>query len=353
MELQCPNCGTRFRVDAELLRSQGTVVRCSICSTRFRAFPDPSQPPELIERGEPQTEPSPAPEPLTEERFEPEEEATAGEEAEPPPSQEIDAEESPPPEDESGGPDEGPEPEDEAEAPPEEGVEEEPEETPRQRKKREKAEAKAQKAQEKEQRKQAKAEAKAEKKRAKAEKKGGWGRFFLKLLALLLVLALLAELAYVFRVRLLGYAQPRAWAEYVRDELQERYGVDWQLPVAVTRYRVDGLAARRVELPSGKQVTVLQGSLVNTADFGQRPPRMAVEALGGGDRVLHRRTLSPGRPFEVEAAGDQGEAVLGRAWRHARQEFPGRFAAGDSQDFQLVLDGVPPGVRRFRVEMVN
>ena len=352
MELRCPNCGTRFRVDAELLREQGSVVRCSMCNTRFRAYPDPDQPPELIERGDSQAEPSPAPEPLTEERFEAEEEeegdALPEDEPEHSPSQEIDPDS--PPADageeaegdagEDAGPDDA-----ESEADDEADAEEEPAETARQRKQREKAERKAQKAQEKEQKQAAKAEAKA----AKRAAKGGWGRFFVKLLVGMLVLALVAELAYVFRVRLLGYAWPRS----VTQQALQRLDLDWQLPVAVTRYRVDGLSAQRVELPSGKQVTVLRGELVNGAEFDQRPPRMAVRALGAGDRVLYRRTLIPGRPFQAEAAGKQGETALDRAWRHAREEFPARFEAGHVQPFQLVLDGVPPGVRRFRLEMVN
>jgi hypothetical protein len=44
---------------------------------------------------------------------------------------------------------------------------------------------------------------------------------------------------------------------------------------------------------------------------------------------------------------------LDRAWRHAREEFPARFDPGRAQPFQLVLDGVPPGVRSFRLKMVN
>jgi predicted Zn finger-like uncharacterized protein len=352
VELRCPNCGTRFRVDSELLRAKGSVVRCSLCNTRFRAFPDPSKPPEIIERGEPQSEPSPVPEPLTEEKFEADDDEEAAEgPGEPEPPVETFAHEE---EEEAGDWDEPAGSDQEGETEAEAGAE--AKESPRQRKKREKAERKAQKAQEKEQKKQAKAEAKAEKKQAKAAKraaKGGWGRFFVKLLVGVLVLALLGELAYVFRVRLLSYAQPRALAERALDELQRRYPIDWQLPVAVTHYQVKGLSAQRVELPSGKQVTVLQGSLRNNATFDQRPPRIAVRALGAGDRVLYRRTLKPGRPFQAQAAGEQGETALDRAWRHAREEFPARFDPGRAQPFQLVLDGVPPGVRSFRLKMVN
>lgn len=349
MELRCPNCGTRFRVDAELLREQGSVVRCSMCNTRFRAFPDPDRPPELIERGEPQPQPEPAEE--APEEAEPsatdteETDGFADELAAAESDDSVPAEEEEP---QAGSEETGaPEPEAGEEAVEEdEGDEaEEAEETPRERKRREKAEAKAQKAQEKEQKRQAKAERKAAKKAAK----GGWGRFFLRLLLVVLILALLAELAYVFRVRILGYAMPRQLTEQALERLE----LDWQLPVAVTRYHVEGLAAQRMELPSGKQVTVLRGELVNSAAFAQRPPRMAVRALGAGERVLYRQTLTPGRPFRAEAAGEQGETTLDRASRHAREQFPRRFEPQGSQAFQLVLDGVPPGVRRFRLEMVN
>jgi predicted Zn finger-like uncharacterized protein len=346
VELRCPNCGTRFRIDAELLRANGSVVRCSMCNTRFRAYPDPAKPPELIERGEPQPEPASGPAPAAEEESEPEEDK---------------ADEAPPTEAGPGGDaddagaaeaeesEEGEEAAEPGEDAPDEVEEEEAEETPRQRKKREKAERKAAKAQEKEQAKAAKAEAKAEKK----AQKGGWGRFFVKLVVALLILALLGELAYLFRVRLLGYEQPRAIAERVRDELRQRYDVDWRLPIAVTRYRIEGLKARQVELPAGKKITVLRGSLVNTATFDQRTPRISVEALGSGNRTLYRRTLVPGKPFDAASAAEQGETTLNSYWRSARDEFPDGFDPGQARRFQLILEGVPPGVSGFSLEMVN
>lgn len=43
MEIQCPECHTRFRVDPGRLRPTGTPVRCSVCGHRFYAYPSDSE----------------------------------------------------------------------------------------------------------------------------------------------------------------------------------------------------------------------------------------------------------------------------------------------------------------------
>jgi predicted Zn finger-like uncharacterized protein len=52
MELCCPECGTRFRVNPSLLQPEGTRVRCSVCGHRWIAFPE--------DRREPEEEPATA-----------------------------------------------------------------------------------------------------------------------------------------------------------------------------------------------------------------------------------------------------------------------------------------------------
>ncbi len=44
MEIHCPNCGTRFRVDSSRLDPDGTRVRCSVCGNRFLAYPEAGSP---------------------------------------------------------------------------------------------------------------------------------------------------------------------------------------------------------------------------------------------------------------------------------------------------------------------
>ncbi|HKJ87737.1 MAG TPA: DUF3426 domain-containing protein [Gammaproteobacteria bacterium] len=265
MEIRCPNCDTRFRVDPEKLSAEGTRVRCSVCSYRFLAFPDGSgkAPPEDEEPRPAEMEPA-APGPVT------------------------------------GG---------------------EPEAAP-------------------------------SRPRGKSAQPGRRGRaaggssLLLKLLVLFLLLGLLAEVGYAFRSHWLAWP----WARSAAQQALDVTGLDVRLPIALRYYRVEAVNAHLVTLESGRRVTLVEGVLINQAPFGQRPPKLEVRALGAKGEVRYRRIKRPGKRLDLNPPLDL-DALRDR-WRQSRDAFPGRLAGGQHAPFVIVLEDVPPGIRRFRVEMV-
>lgn len=282
--VQCPNCGTRFRVDAELIRPEGSRARCSSCGYRFLVYPEPSGAEglngselavteEVAEAG-PQRQGrggSPA--------------AEAGEEEAPVFGLEPGA----------GGRDQGA--------------------------------------------------------RSLARRRKSRGRrlasFLLGSLLLLLVVGLVVELGYAFRSQLL--AQP--WVRSVVQKGLDTAGVDWELPLALSRYRVAGMEARFVTLSSGRRVTLMEGTLVNTAPFAQDSPKLEIRADPPGGGVAYRRTKRPGERFPVSS--DMNAEDLRRQWERARAAFPASLGPGERKSFVVVLAAVPPGSQRFQVELAG
>ncbi|MEF8792339.1 DUF3426 domain-containing protein [Thiohalorhabdus sp.] len=164
---------------------------------------------------------------------------------------------------------------------------------------------------------------------------------------MLLVAGLALELGYAFRTQLL--AQP--WVRATTQKGLEVAGVDWKLPVALSRYRVEGVQARLVTLASGRRVTLMEGLLINSASFAQPSPRLELRADTPGSGVRYRRIKAPGEPFAV--TGDMDAEQLRRRWEGARAAFPQRLGPGQSEPFVVVLADVPPGSRRFRVELAR
>lgn len=281
MEIECPNCGTWYRVDADQLNPAGARVRCSSCGHRFLAFPDGQAEagPDLP----PGTEPG--------EGGEPDQGGRRQGSAKPRPPRQPGA---------AAGKPAGP---------------------------------------------------KGRRDRPGAVGQAGGRRrlpsLFLGLLILLLVGGLVAELGYAFRAQLLG--QP--WLRSAVKGGLDLTGVDWELPIALDHFWARDVQARLVTLASGRRVTLVEGYLVNRAPFAQRPPRLELRAASPGSQVRYRKIHVPGRRFQL---GDTPEAdELRRRWQSAQESFPAEMRPGQEEAFVVVLADVPPGVRRFRVEMVE
>lgn|GEM_PF-5435492 len=301
MEIECPNCGTRYRVDANRLKPEGTRVRCSTCNHRFLAFPEwPSEDGWDLDLGLDLGEDEPAVErgapDLGEALSEREPTQPAGD----------------------GGAAETPV----AEPAPEPAAAPGPSRRERKARKR----------------------ARAVRQADSSRRRSSW---LLGLLVFLLVGGLVAELGYAFRAQLLG--QP-----WVRSAVQgglDLAGLEWELPIALRHYRVEAVNARLVTLASGRRVTLVEGLLINRAPFAQRPPRLELRASGPGGQVRFRRIKAPGT--RIELSGGMDAADLRRQWEQARAAFPAAMAAGDEAPFVVVLTDVPAGIRRFQVEMVE
>lgn len=284
MEVQCPNCLTRFRVDSGQLRPEGTRARCSHCGHRFLVFPEgapESIAPEAQEGPDGAEQPSAQPDQLAPA----DNHAAATDESSP------------------SGPS------------------------------------------------AAKGRIPSGSGRSSDRQKSGRGRratsFLLGLLVLLLVAGLLLELGYAFRNQL--FAQP--WVRATVQKGLDAAGMEWQLPVALSRYRVEGVAARMVTLSSGRRVTLMEGRLVNSAPFAQPSPRLELRADTPGSGVRYRRVKGPGEPFPI--TGELGAEQLRRRWERSRAAFPRSLDPGQSKPFVVVLADVPPGSRRFQVELVR
>ncbi|HKJ70197.1 MAG TPA: DUF3426 domain-containing protein [Gammaproteobacteria bacterium] len=273
MEIECPQCGTRYRVDDARLQPQGTRVRCSTCGHRFLAYP----------------------------RLRPEEHGDLELGRDLAPGPRSPAAEAPAPE--AGG------------------------------------KGRTGRESRKERRRQRPVRQAGSSRRA-----GSW---LMALLVLLLMAGLALEVGYAFRARLL--AQP--WVRTAVEEGLRLAGVSWQLPVALRHYRVRGVQVRRVTLASGRRVTLLEGRLINRASFAQRRPQLEVRARGPGDEIRFRQVADPGTRFPTADAMTLDE--LGRRWREARATFPETLRPGQAVPFLVVLADVPPGVRRFQVELVD
>jgi len=256
MELCCPECGTRFRVNPSLLQPEGTRVRCSVCGHRWTAFPE--------DRTEPLEEP-----------------ATA--EVEPAPIAE-----------EPGSPSRS-------------------------------------------------APSPAGRQSGRAVRSSS---LLLKMLVVLLVLGLILELGYAFRSHWLAWPWARSAVTGGLDLLGWE---EVELPVALRHYRVEGVHARQLTLTSGRHVTLVQGRLVNEAPFAQRPPHLELSGSGNGERVRFRRIRRPGERMALTSPVDA--RTLAERWRQAREAFPERLRAGQGVPFVVVLDDVPAGIKRFRVQM--
>lgn len=297
MQIECPNCGTRYRVDADRLRPEGTRVRCSNCNYRFLAFPEwQSEDGWDLDLGldfgagaddsDESPAAGPAEAPLTAD-----EEGTAGVAPSAPGG-------------EAGG------------------------RRPADGRRRSRG-----------------------KRRRGPPRQADSGRrassLMLGLLVLLLVGGLVAELGYAFRSQLL--AQP--WVRSAVKGGLGLAGLDWELPIALGHYRVDAINARLITLSSGRRVTLLEGLLVNGAPFSQGPPRLELRAEGPGGRVRFRKVVAPGSRLDL----DRGmvAADLRQRWQQARADFPETMGPGQEEPFLVVLTDVPPGVRRFQVEMVE
>lgn len=296
MEVQCPGCLTRFRVDDSLLGPNGRRVRCSRCGERFRvgagsgeegpndANPGLALPPEAEDAPEPGTrrgpghigpdEPLPGPAggpdvPLREPEEAPEEWGGAA----------------------SG---EGP------------GTSGPP-----------------------------------------ARKRGRGLSWLVGLLVFLLVTGLLVELGYAFRSQLLGHPGFR-WA--VRNGL-DLAGLDWPLPLSLRHYRAENVEARRVSLASGRWITLVNGVLVNGARFAQPPPRLELRVESSGGAVRYRQVHRPGARLDLDQPLPMAE--IQRRWRSALREFPDRLQPGERIPFSVLAQDAPPGIERFHIEMVE
>ncbi|MFP4560945.1 MAG: DUF3426 domain-containing protein [Thiohalorhabdus sp.] len=175
---------------------------------------------------------------------------------------------------------------------------------------------------------------------------GRGASLLLKLLVFLLVLGLLVELGYAFRNHWLAWP----WARTAAQTALEWSGLQVELPVSLRHYRAERVEARIEPLRSGRNVTLLRGVLTNEASFAQRPPRMEIRALGSDGEVRYRRTKRPGTRLDLEEPPDIRE--LGRRWEQARNDFPERLRPGQEVPFAVVLEDVPPGMQRYRIEMV-
>jgi hypothetical protein len=181
--------------------------------------------------------------------------------------------------------------------------------------------------------------------RQPARKGGRAPAVLLKLLVLALVLGLLLELGYAFRSQWLAWP----WARSAVAGGLTLAGWDVELPIALSKYRVDAVHARRLTLTSGRHVTLVQGLLTNGASFAQRPPRLELSALGPGQQVRFRRLARPGQRMDLSPPVTR-EALAGQ-WLSAQQGFPAEMDPGQEIPFVVVLEDVPPGIKRFRVQM--
>jgi predicted Zn finger-like uncharacterized protein len=311
MQIECPSCGTRYRVDASRLKPEGTRVRCSTCGHRFLAFPewDSGESWEL-DLGEDFGDGSG-------------EEAIPGESGPadilPPEAGGLPVREAVEPGEAEPG-EAGPEA---TGAPAETGA----------------PQGRSRAAHRKGRKRQRPTPHSGSRRRASS--------LFLSLLVLLLLAGLVAELGYAFRGQLL--AQP--WVRSAVKGGLDLAGVGWELPIALRHYRAEAVNARLVTLASGRRVTLVEGLLVNDAPFDQRPPRLELRAKGPGGQVRYRKVRAPGTRFDLARAMDAED--LARTWRAARADFPETMQAGQEAPFVVVLSDVPPGVRRFQVAMVE
>lgn len=281
MEIQCPECQTRFRVNPGRLRPTGTPVRCSVCGHRFYAYPPAN-----------------------------EDEGAEGLDDEP----------------------EGPEGPPAAASPEEDGWDQGETGTGELFSGSGAAEWEP---------------TVAEVEPAAAEQPGRPGRALFMGLVVVLSLALVAELAYAFRAPLLATGWVRGGVSIVLEGM----GMDRQLPVAVRHYRVKSVSVRDLRLQSGRTVTVIRGTLTNGAGFDQLAPRAEVRGLDGEQRLRFRKVKELGRRMDLEDGAPA--PALADSWQRARTAFPERFRAGQSVDFALLLEQVPAGVSRFRLELIG
>ena len=159
------------------------------------------------------------------------------------------------------------------------------------------------------------------------------------------MLGLILELGYAFRSQWLAWP----WARSAVAGGLTLAGWDVELPIALSKYRVDAINARRVTLTSGRHVTLVQGLLTNGASFAQRPPRLELSALDPGQQVRFRRLAEPGRRMDLSPP--VAREALAQQWQRARQAFPAEMTPGQEVPFVVVLEDVPPGIKRFRVQM--
>ncbi len=319
MELQCPGCGTRFRVEDSLLGPQGRRVRCSRCGHRFWAAP-----PASLQEPEP---PGPEEPVSTEEaRPDPDEVGSGwqmeGDRAEPhttgPPTPGL------------GASSEPPLPEISETAPREEGG-------AAAKALSEGAEGAAPPG----------GPATGPTPQAGSPKRGRGLSLLVGLLVLLLVVGLLVELGYAFRHQILAYPGPRA---AVQSGL-EVAGLDWSLPLAFRHYRAEEVAAHRVRLASGRQLTLVEGVLQNSAPFAQPLPRLELRAEDSAGGIRYRRVHTPGVRMELD--GKMAMAEMRRRWRGALRDLPEELAPGQRLPFTVLVEDAPPGIERFRVEIVD
>ncbi|MFA9460112.1 DUF3426 domain-containing protein [Thiohalorhabdus methylotrophus] len=175
---------------------------------------------------------------------------------------------------------------------------------------------------------------------------GRGSSLLLKLLVVFLMLGLVAELGYAFRSYWLAWP----WARSAARSALELTGMEMELPVALRHYRAEAINARLAPLRSGRNVTLVQGVLINDASFAQRPPKLEVRALGAEGAVRYRRVKLPGKRLDLDQPLDLES--LRTKWGRARAEFPEILRPGQEVPFVVVLEDVPPGIRRFRVELV-
>jgi len=319
LELQCPGCGTRFRVEDSLLGPQGRRVRCSRCGHRFWAPPPAS----LEEPETPGPEASVAPEQASPSSGEAGPGwGTASDREEP------GATEAPTPALE--GPREPPLPEITEPAPKEEGG----------------AAAKAL-SEGAEGATPPGGPATGPSPKGGPSKRGRGLSLLVGVLVLLLVAGLLVELGYAFRHQILAYPGPRAAA---RTGL-EVAGLDWSLPLALRHYRAEEVAAHRVQLASGRQLTLVEGVLQNSAPFAQPLPRLELRAEDSAGGVRYRQVHTPGIRMELD--GKVPMAEMRRRWRGALRDLPEELGPGRRLPFTVLVEDAPPGIERFRVEIVD
>lgn len=319
MELQCPGCGTRFRVEDSLLAPQGRRVRCSRCGTRFWAAPPPSP-----EESEPTESEEPVP---------PETEGAAEGEPGQAGAAEGSREEPAATEPEPASPEASPEPPlpGISEAIPKAGGGPNAESLP------EGAEGTPPPAQ----------PPAGSSPKGRSPKRGRGLSWLVGLLVLLLVVGLLVELGYAFRNQILAYPGPRAAARVGLEVA----GLDWSLPLALRHYRAEEVTAHRVQLASGRQVTLVEGVLHNSAPFVQPLPRLELRVEDSAGGILYREVHLPGSRMELD--GKVPMAEMRRRWRRALRDLPEELGPGRRLPFSVLVEDAPPGVERFRVEIVD
>lgn len=183
--------------------------------------------------------------------------------------------------------------------------------------------------------------------KARASKRGRGLSLLVGMLVLLLVVGLVVELGYAFRNQILAYPGPRAAA---RAGL-EVAGLDWSLPLALRHYRAEEVAAHRVQLASGRRLTLVEGVLQNGAPFAQPLPRLELRAVDSTGGVRYRRVHTPGARMELD--GQVPMAEMRRRWREALRDLPEELGPGRRLPFTVLVEDAPPGIERFRVEIVD